>query len=146
MSPSEWQNIAWIGWLKEPGVLIGLGIGSIVMIGASLLALRFYLARIPVDYFDADRRRCLKGPLSWIVRILKNLLGLLFLCLGIAMLVLPGQGILTMLVGISLLDFPGKYRIERRIVSMPGVLKAINNLRARSGQPPLQVSGRSSDF
>ena len=146
MSLSEWSNSSWIGWLKDPGTLIGLGVGSIVMIVASLIALRFYLARIPADYFEANRRRRLTGPLSWIVRILKNLLGLLFLCLGIAMLVLPGQGILTMLVGITLLDFPGKYRIERRIVLLPGVLKAINRLRARSGQPPLQVSGRSSDF
>jgi hypothetical protein len=69
----------------------------------------------------------------------KNVTGLLFVLAGVAMLVLPGQGILTMLIGISLMDFPGKQHIEARIVGQATVLKVINSLRAKFGKPPLVV-------
>ena len=56
---------------------------------------------------------------------------------GIVMLALPGQGVLTVLIGISLTNFPGKYALERKLVSQPSVFNAINWLRKRSGKPPL---------
>jgi len=52
----------------------------------------------------------------------------------------PGQGILTLLLGISLMDVPGKQKLERKIVERPAVLKAINKLRARANKPPLDLS------
>ena len=51
---------------------------------------------------------------------------------------LPGQGLLTLLIGLMLTDFPGKYRLEKRLIAQPGVLKAVNWLRARAGHPPLE--------
>ena len=58
---------------------------------------------------------------------------------GIAMLVLPGQGVLTIVIGIMLLDFPGKYRFERRLVAYGPVLKAINGIRRAARRQPLIV-------
>jgi hypothetical protein len=55
------------------------------------------------------------------------------------MLVTPGQGILTILVGLLLMNFPGKYRVERWLVTRPGVLRSLNRLRKRRGEPPFQV-------
>jgi hypothetical protein len=52
--------------------------------------------------------------------------------------VLPGQGILTILIGVSLMEFPGKYRLERGIIHFGPVLKGINTLRRRYGRPPLE--------
>jgi hypothetical protein len=52
---------------------------------------------------------------------------------------IPGQGLLTMLIGLSLLSFPGKRRLERRFVRMPALLRAINRLRARFARPPLKL-------
>jgi hypothetical protein len=49
----------------------------------------------------------------------------------------PGQGVLTILLGIMLLDFPGKRALETRIVGRPRVNGAVNALRARFGKPPL---------
>lgn len=71
---------------------------------------------------------------------LKNLVGVVFLLAGIAMLVLPGQGLLTVLIGISLIDFPGKHRLEARLVSQRLVLQAINAVRHRFGRPPLVLA------
>jgi len=55
------------------------------------------------------------------------------------MLVLPGQGLLTIFVGLMLLDFPGKYQVERRAVSYKPILRSINWLRQRVGRDPLRV-------
>ena len=69
----------------------------------------------------------------------KNLLGATFLLAGLVMLFTPGQGILAVLVGVSLMDIPGKRAWERRIVAYPRVHRALNGIRAKAGQPPLQL-------
>lgn len=51
------------------------------------------------------------------------------------MLFAPGQGILSLLVGIILCDFPGKHRVERKIIARPRVLSVINQIRARYKRP-----------
>jgi hypothetical protein len=66
-------------------------------------------------------------------------LGAVFLLAGLAMLFTPGQGLLTILMGIMLLNFPGKQRLELAIVRRPAVLKSINWVRGRAGRPPLQL-------
>jgi hypothetical protein len=48
----------------------------------------------------------------------------------------PGQGVLTILLGVMLLDFPGKRELEAKLVSRPQVYRAVNRLRARYGKPP----------
>jgi len=69
----------------------------------------------------------------------KNIVGVILLAVGIAQLFLPGQGIVTILLSLSLLDFPGKRALERKIVGRPMVLRAINALRAKHGRAPLTV-------
>jgi len=109
---------------------------------ATLVAVCWLIVRIPSDYFAHDRRH--RTPWAGqhpVVRgmliVGKNLLGCIFLVAGIVMLVLPGQGILTMLVGIMLLDFPGKYKLERWVVWRPTVLRSVNRLRRRAERAPL---------
>jgi hypothetical protein len=71
-------------------------------------------------------------------RVLKNLLGLVLVLAGIAMMLLPGQGLLTVFVGLLLLEFPGKHRLERRLIGWGPIYRAINRLRRRAGRPPLE--------
>lgn len=111
---------------------------------ASLLFVPWALVRLPADYFHHTRRHSTQwGSLHPLLRVLlrigKNLLGLLLLVLGVAMLVLPGQGLLTILVGVLFLDFPGKFRCERWLVSRKPVLRAANWLRAKRQRSPLQL-------
>lgn len=115
---------------------------SIIAFIATLVAVPLLVVRIPPDYFAhgrrprkqwADRHPLVRGVLL----AGKNLLGYVLLVAGIAMLVLPGQGILTMLLGFILVDLPGKYRFERWLVTRPPVLRAINRLRQRAGHDPL---------
>jgi hypothetical protein len=55
------------------------------------------------------------------------------------MLLLPGQGLLTILMGLALTNFPGKYDLERRIVSRPAVSTALNRIRRAGSRPPLEM-------
>ena len=66
----------------------------------------------------------------------------MFLAAGMAMLVLPGQGLLTLLMGFLLLDFPGKYRLEKWLFLRRRVREGVNWLRKRAGSEPLRVEDR----
>ena len=68
----------------------------------------------------------------------KNLLGYILLLGGVLMLFLPGQGILTMVVGLLLIDYPGKFALEKKIVRTPTVFKGLNWLRSKANKPPLK--------
>lgn len=123
-----------------------LSLLSLLTFVISLVTLPLLVARIPADYFCHDRRI----PNAWnnahpvlllLMMGLKNLLGLTLLVSGIAMLVLPGQGILTIAMGLLLMDYPGKFRLERRIVAIPAILRGLNWLRARKKVPPLIITG-----
>lgn len=131
-------------WVLDHGALFGiLGLVGVLSLLASVLLLPFLVVRIPADYFSHRRRHREQGPDRFRVAhhaivITKNALGVLLILAGIAMLVLPGQGILTLLVGLMLTDFPGKYGLEKRLIAQPGVLKAVNWLRVRAAHPPLE--------
>lgn len=117
---------------------------SIVCFFVTLVVIPLFVIQIPVDYFQHRRRKPhpfhqRHSALHLVGLILKNLFGILFVLAGIAMLLLPGQGIITILIGIMLLNFPGKFALERWMVQQPGVLRAINWMRAKAKKPALQV-------
>jgi hypothetical protein len=125
-------------------ILFWLSIASVITFVGSLLLIPFLVVRMGADYFmpHRDERRTLAGRhpvIRWTGLVLKNVIGALLTVAGIAMLVLPGQGLLTMVMGIMMLDFPGKRAFERRLVRLPGVLRTINHLRARAQREPLQL-------
>jgi hypothetical protein len=115
----------------------------VVTFAISLAIVSFIMVRIPPDYFHRDRPRDLwsdRHPaVRWLGMFAKNLLGVVLVVLGILMSIpgVPGQGVLTILLGIMLLDFPGKRSLEYKLVSKPQVLKTINKLRQRFGKPSL---------
>ena len=134
--------LAWL-WGHET-LLWWLGSLSVVMGVGTLAALPMIVARLPADYFIRDQRQSSRRhPHSTVLRLLrlvgKNLLGIVFVLAGVAMLVLPGQGILTIVMGLLLMDVPGKRALEWRLVQQPLVLRAINGIRAKAHQPVLEV-------
>jgi hypothetical protein len=56
------------------------------------------------------------------------------------MLVLPGQGLFTIIIGLMLSNYPGKFEIERKLIAIPTILKSINWLRRKSNKPILKVN------
>lgn len=122
-----------------------IGALSVIVFAGTLVAIPMMVIHIPADYFTRRRWRNRDGSLKRYsaVRlgtlVLKNLVGIIFVLAGIAMLVLPGQGILTLLIGIMLLNFPGKLALQRRIIEQQSVLRAINWMRLKARKPPLKL-------
>lgn len=119
-------------------------LASVLMFVVSIAVTPWLLVRLPADYFQHPKphllerlREVSKGRAVLIVA--KNALGVALVLAGIAMLVLPGQGLLTMLVGIFLVDFPRKQQLERRILTLPKVHQTIDWLRKKYGKPPLEL-------
>lgn len=121
-----------------------LTIFSLVGFIGSLVVIPWVLIKLPPDYFLTEKRqKCPWGHCHPVVRmiviIIKNILGFLLLLSGIVMLFTPGQGVLTILGGIILMDFPHKYKLMRRIIKNSKILKIINGLRAKVDREPLQI-------
>lgn len=133
--------------LTQPTVLAWLFGVSLVMFFGSLALMPLLVARMRPDYFVRRRTEATwaaRYPVLGIsMRVVKNLAGAALLMAGLAMMVLPGQGLITVLVALTLLDFPGKHRLELRIVRQPQVHQVINWIRSRAGQPPLIVPDAS---
>jgi hypothetical protein len=124
----------WLAWATPVSVLT---------LVATVLLVPVLVARLPQDYFYRERRPPRPHAGHWVLRytvlIVKNALGAVLLVAGLAMIVLPGPGIVTVLASFALLDLPGKYHLERWLVSRPQVRAAIAQMRERAGQPPLHL-------
>lgn len=128
--------------LNKVLVFLGLFVGSLAI---SFGALALVMVKIPPRYFAADHQRdFLPGSpflVKWGAVIAKNIAGVLLIILGIILSLpgVPGQGVLTILLGLIFLDIPGKRPLEARIIKRPSVLSAINKLRAKYDRPPLEL-------
>jgi hypothetical protein len=134
---------AW-NWAKShPSLLAWASAVSLAMFLMTPIGVGWIVIRLPKDYFTAERqiaaaawhRHPLLLPFTLVA---KNLAGFVLLLAGLVMLVTPGQGVLTIAVGLTLIDFPGKRRFERWLATRPPVWRAINWLRERAGQDSLE--------
>lgn len=135
------QYIRTLPWTAK--ALLALGLYALTFV-ISLGAVLAVIARLPADYFRKDYVSSLAEQhpvVRWIGVVVKNVLGVLLVVLGLLLSLpgIPGQGLLTILIGVMLLDFPGKRQIERRLVSQPRILAGINALRVRFGKAPLRL-------
>jgi hypothetical protein len=125
-------------------VLWGLGLYLVAFLGSTVVV-AWLVIRLPATYFCDAYPRDVWGDrhpvLRWTGLLLKNLLGILLVVLGgiMSLPVVPGPGILIFVLGVMLLDFPGKRRLEQWLVRRATVLRAMNRLRQRYGKPPLVV-------
>lgn len=139
----DWLTQLIQGWgLTWGQVLFGVAL-SVLTFVLSIAVVTVVLVKLPANYFHSSHDREFlvhRHPILRAVGIFaKNLLGLVLVGAGIVMSLpgVPGQGVLTILLGIMLLDFPGKRALETRIISRPRVNGAVNSLRTRFGKPPL---------
>jgi len=120
-------NAVWLLLFSVLSLIVGSFLGA------------WFVARLPADYFCAHKRQRLARDhlaIRLVLFVLKNIVGMLLMFAGLVMLFTPGQGLLTLLAGLMLTDFPGKYALERRLARRRGVMKALNWLRAKRGEAP----------
>jgi hypothetical protein len=132
-------------WMPDHRALLWFAAAaSVAIFVASVIVIPALIVRIQPDYFThavrppsrwADQQRFVR--IGIIVGM--NVLGTILMIAGLAMLVLPGQGFLTLLVGFLIIDFPGKYRLEKWLISRRLILRSINWLRRRRNREPLRI-------
>jgi archaellum biogenesis protein FlaJ (TadC family) len=127
---------------ENQAVLLTIGGVSLVLFLGTLVAVPFMVLRIPPDYFAHQHRPASRfakrGPAVRAAMLtVRTILGVVFVLAGLAMLMLPGQGLLTLLAGFLLLPLPGKYRVEQWIIARRWVIGPINALRRRRQRPAL---------
>jgi len=143
MSISE-KIISWSSMNSD--LLFLLGSLSIFILIISVFMMVLIISFLPEDYFKSENRNLISSVqnsryplLKLLVLITKNFFGVLLLLSGILMLVLPGQGILTIITGLVFMDYPGKYKFERKLLRQKGVINSINLIRSRLSKPSLKV-------
>jgi len=124
-------------------------IGALIFLASFLLNLAVVsviLVKMPADHFSKNRKtKFWDGPhpaFNVAKIICKNILGILLVALGVVLSLpgVPGQGLLTILLGVMLLDFPGRDRLEQKLLSRPSIVNTINRLRGRFGKRPLELN------
>ncbi len=136
-----WEIYSGLTW---QGILTAIAI-FLITFTLSLSIVSLVLVKLPADYFQEHNEHQFMKHRSrgtrMLARVGKNLLGVILVLVGILLSLpgVPGQGILTILLGVMLLDFPGRRRLERKIVCRPKVREAIDRLRRRFSKPPLEL-------
>lgn len=133
-------------WLQEvwtPELVWGLSLVSLVMVGGGIWGSLWVVRWLPEDYFlrPAPRlaQRLRRGGIgAWVQLLIRQVLGLALGLAGIAMLVLPGQGLLTILAALCVAEYPGKVALVRILIRQPALRRGLNALRRRAGQKPLR--------
>ncbi len=132
-----------MNWITDNGALLALLGGlSILAFFGTIIAMPLIIAALPEDYFIDDSRRVSAFAeshpfLRLMFHLLKNGLGIVFIPAGFVMLFIPGQGLLTIFIGLTLLDFPGKRRLELKLISYPRIHRAIDWIRKKARKKPL---------
>lgn len=129
-----WQTLTW------SKVLWG-GLITLITIIISYGAIIYGMIKIPADYFSSSYAKEIKTDshfsIRWAALIIKNIIGFLLILAGIVMIFTPGPGVPTILLGLIMMDIPGKRPLEARLINRPMVLTAVNDLRAKYKKPPL---------
>jgi hypothetical protein len=109
---------------------------SLLTFIASLLLLPALCLMLPSDHFIAPsttRQPSLSNTCFWLLR---NTVALALLLLGILLLALPGQGLLTILFAIVMADFPGKQKLEQTLIRRRTIFQSANRIRKHYHRPP----------
>jgi hypothetical protein len=124
-----WNKIAW-----------GLSF-TIITIIASYGLIVIGMIKIPADYFSSTYVKEINDDkhfsVRWAAFVVKNVVGFLLIIAGVIMIFTPGPGVPTILLGLVMMDIPGKRPLEAKLINRPMVLSAVNELRAKYNKPPL---------
>jgi hypothetical protein len=108
-----------------------LALWGAVGVLAGFVLISIVVAVLPRDFFTRPRRS--KG---W-MKALKNVLGVALILAGIALSLplVPGPGFVLLLVGLALVDFPGRQKLLRKAIRRPGVHRKLNAFRRKLHRP-----------
>ncbi len=110
---------------------------TIVTFISSLIFIPLIIINLSPDYFSEKRHSLYeyKHPfIRYTVLIVKNIVGYILIVLGFIMLFIPGQGLLSITLGLFFINFPGKKKLEYKFFSNKKISGVINSIRRRAGR------------
>ena len=140
----DWVFIIRDWLLEHKEWLYGFGVFSAVTTVIGIVIIPMLIAKMAPDYFldkrvDEASLKYQHPVLRILGIILKNLLGVILILFGVV-LCFPGvlgQGILTILIGLMIMDFRGKRKLEIWLIRLGPVNRSVNWIRKKKNQPPL---------
>lgn len=135
-----------LDWLKaHEEILTTLGLVSLGLFLISLLVFPLIIIFLPHDYFVRPESAFSSlNPIRMLLRILKNAFGYFLIFAGVLMLFLPGQGLLSILLGISFINFPGKRQLELRLLHFPKIRLSVAWIRQKANRTPILLPENQS--
>lgn len=138
----------WLDAQKEYFAVLGV-VSAVMFVGSALLV-PWVVLRIPTDALNRPNPLDALGQRHPVLRVLvflgRNLIGIPLLLAGVVMLVTPGQGILTILLALIVMEVPGKWKLEHQLLGRPGVLRVLNWIRRKGHRAPFDAyRSRSND-
>lgn len=154
------QELALCRWARQYDRVVGqlykmlvevahrLGWGGSLLLGVAITGAATVMGFAAIVYLPANHFMPSAAPLRpqhpvarVAMKVLRNVLGYAVILLGMVMMVplVPGPGLVFVLLGLSLIDFPGKRRLQMQLLQRPAVNKFITSVRARHGRPPFIV-------
>lgn len=137
----DWGLLLW-NFLETHYLFVLIFSGTSLVL--SLVGCAILITFLPADYFDETKQvRPIQNLfLRILVSIMKNLIGGILIIFGalLALPGIPGQGLLTILSGLIISDFPGKKKLARRIIRIHAVRLAANKIRLSFNRPALILS------
>lgn len=127
-----------LSWLDQYKLLFSsFAILGVLLLVISLVATPWLISRLPNDYLiKAGLREKPRGFIRTVIYCVRAVIGLILVILGFVLMLTPGPGLVVLIVGISLAEFPGKERLLVSIATQPSVLKSLNWMRTRRGKQP----------
>lgn len=86
------------------------------------------------DFFIRLREKKSEPVHAGLLFFVRNAVGAVLLAAGVLMLFLPGQGILTILLSLFFLEFPGRRRVIFRILDSRRTQAGLNGIRKKFGK------------
>ena len=126
-------------WIREhTGIVImagiSLGVAVLGFVGGLL-----FVAMMPADTLTPKHR-----PRHPMLRIARGVIGWVLVVAGSVMLVVPGPGLVVLVIGAMLAEFPGRRRLQRWVLSREHIIRPVNRLRRRFGREPVQAEELSA--
>ena len=123
--------------VQHPSVLAWVTVMSVAGFVFGLLVVSRLVCWLPSNYFMGfENPKTLPRLFRPHIQIAKNMAGAILICLGLVMLIVPGQGLLTLFLGLVVMDFPGKKKVIRFLIRLKTIQRSLNWIRRKKGRPP----------
>lgn len=126
-----------------------MGLLSVLSFAIGLICVPWLINKLDDDFFTLQnhkkriRKRREQHPLMMVVAmIIRHCAGFILLVAGLTMLFIPGQGVLTILAALVLMEFPGKYRLVMAIVRQKRIRRVLDWIRKKGDREPFVLEDK----